>query len=399
MKSNINSWIAVSLLPDLGPIKLAKLISKLGSPEAVLNYKTTRNKRIDFHQQASDILTEVEKLGGYAISLDSSRYPYLLSQIPDAPPVLYVKGTLPINLERAVAVVGTRKCTEDGAAKASEIARTLAQLSCPLVSGLAKGINAAAHRASISLNSPSIAVLAHGPERIHTYSHRSLALRLLENGGPWITEHPPGTNVLPWMFASRNRILVGLCSATIMVQSPLSGGSMISARLALDYNRDTFAVLTLHGYPTHWAGNTELIFNTQAQRLNDISSLPALLNFPAPPSQSSMPSTSASDPSESRSTPEIPERCMSVYDELVLHSVVTPARLAKSLKENIRVIRTRLFVLEILGRVRGGTRRQIYFTLVASRFAVGVVNGLFAGLALRLITGLTAFGIVVCSSQ
>lgn len=82
----------------------------------------------------------------------------------------------------------------------------------------------------------------------HPKSHEKLALRLLENGGAWISEHPPGTEVLPWMFASRNLILVGLCQATIMVQSPLKGGSMISARLALDYNRDTYAVVPENGY-------------------------------------------------------------------------------------------------------------------------------------------------------
>jgi DNA processing protein len=248
MKSDINSWIAITLLPNLGPIKLAQLVEKWGSPQAVLNSKTTFSERKILEEKARNILLKVDNLGGYALSLDCPSYPSLLAQIPDAPPVIYVKGTLPENLGRAVAVVGTRKCSKDGAANASEIARTLDSLSCPLISGLALGIDTAAHRASLAHGAPSVAVLAHGLDRIHPHSNKQLALRLLENGGAWITEHPPGTEVFPWMFASRNRILVGLCAATIMVQSPVKGGSLISARLALDYNRDTFAVVPQNGF-------------------------------------------------------------------------------------------------------------------------------------------------------
>jgi DNA processing protein len=350
MKSNIISWIAISLIPELGPIKLAQLVEKHGSPYAVLKVKTNSSLRRELEHKAHEILSKVDKLGGFAISRDCPTYPQLLAAIPDAPPVLYIKGTLPDNLERAVAVVGTRRCTEDGAAKASEIARTLAQLGCPLISGLAKGIDAAAHRASLAHGVPSVAVLAHGLDRIYPLENRGLAQRLLENGGALLTEHPPETVVSRWMFASRNRILVGLCSATIMVQSPIKGGSLISARLALDYNRDTFAVVPLNGFSSVWAGNTELILNTEAQKLKDISSLPARLNFTVLPC-SSLPSKSASD-TEAQYVPEIPERCRGVYDEIVTHSVVTPARLSRSLKASIRVIRTRLFVLEVLGWVR-----------------------------------------------
>ena len=353
-KNTIAYWIAATQIPDMGPIKLSRALEKHKTPQAVLSSHTSDPEMSRLLDKADQIQQKVKSLGAQIITIDSPSYPQLLAQIPDAPPVIYVKGTIPNNIDKSIAVVGTRRCTEDAAAKAGEIASCLSRLGRPLVSGLALGIDSAAHRASIAYGAPTVAVLAHGLDRIHPKSHEQLALRLLDNGGAWISEHPPGTDVLPWMFASRNRILVGLCQATIMVQSPLKGGSMISARLALDYNRDTYAVLPDHGYSQVWEGNKELILNSAAQKLISIGDLPFFLGKFYGTKSAPVNSVAAVNSAVviNSAAAMMPERCRVVYDEIIRCQVLTPRDLALKLGERTRVIRTRLFVLELLRLVR-----------------------------------------------
>ena len=364
MKPHVLDWLKVSLLPNLGPIKLAKLINRFGSPKGILRRYCSLKENADLETRALEIHSEISSLGAFILSSDCPDYPPLLAEIPDHPPIIYVKGTLPKNLDRAIAVVGTRKCTEDGAALASKVAEQIALLNCPLISGLALGIDAAAHRASMAHKSPTVAVLAHGLDRIHPRIHTKLAQRLLDNGGALISEHPPRTEVLPWMFAARNRILVGISTATVLVQSPIKGGSMISARLALNYNRDTYAVAPPKNdtHSTLWAGNLELIISTEAQKIHNMeiwakrlyahnSSLRDAVTL----SIANDVQSDSGDPTSKdypQSSPQIPEPCKSIYSEITHNSVETPARLAQTLRVSVRIIRTRLFVLEILGWVR-----------------------------------------------
>ena len=251
MNNSTLHWIATTLIPDLGPIKLSRAIEKYGSPSNVLLNYVSRRSSLNLLSQAEGIAQRVAQIGGTMIPIDSPNYPQTLLQIPDAPSVLYVRGTLPSNINQAVAVVGTRRCTEDGAAKAGKIAKCLAEQERPLVSGMALGVDVAAHRASLALGAPTVAVLAHGLDRVHPKGNERLALRLLESGGAWVTEHPPGTKVLPWMFAARNRILVGLCEATVMPDK---------------------------GFSRVWEGNRELIVNSEAQKLIRVEDLPLFLS-------------------------------------------------------------------------------------------------------------------------
>lgn len=344
MNNSTLHWIATTLIPDLGPIKLSRAIEKHGSPSNVLLNYVSRSSSQNLLSQAEGVAERVAQMGGTMIPIDSPNYPQTLLQIPDAPSVLYVRGTLPSNINQAVAVVGTRRCTEDGAAKAGELAKCLAEQGRPLVSGMALGVDAAAHRASLALGAPTVAVLAHGLDRAHPKGNERLALRLLDSGGAWVTEHPPGTKVLPWMFAARNRILVGLCEATVMVQSPLQGGSMISAKFALGYNREVFAVMPEKGFSRVWEGNKELIVNSEAQKLIRVEDLPLFL--------SGVSAVGRARGKRAVKGPDIPERCRGVYDEIVRCQVVRPGSLALKFNERTRVIRTRLFVLELLRLVR-----------------------------------------------
>jgi DNA processing protein len=141
----------------------------------------------------------------------------------------------------ALAVVGARRCTEYGERTARRIAREAAALGIVVVSGLARGVDAAAHRGALETGRTA-AVLAGGLDRVYPGEHRSLADRVVEQGGFLLSEQPPGSRPLPWLFPFRNRIITGLCLATVVVEASQRSGSLASARHALDQGRDVFAV-------------------------------------------------------------------------------------------------------------------------------------------------------------
>jgi DNA processing protein len=167
-------------------------------------------------------------------------YPTLLAEIPDPPLVLYHRGAPPVEIAPAIAVVGSRRATRYGLRVAFELARELAAAGLVITSGLAIGIDGAAHEGAVAAGR-SAAVLAGGLDRLYPRSHRRLYERLLERG-TILSEHPPGTPPLPHHFPVRNRIVTGLASATVIVEAAERSGSLISARLALDQGRELLAV-------------------------------------------------------------------------------------------------------------------------------------------------------------
>jgi DNA processing protein len=178
------------------------------------------------------------------IPLSSGRYPPTLRLISDAPPILYVRGNANVLLKLpGVAVVGTRKATHHGLTIAQRIAAYLSENGCVVVSGLALGVDAAAHEGALLGKSPTIAVLAHGLERASPRANEPLAMRILESGGLWVSEHPIGVAARPEHFVLRNRIQVGLSSASVIVEGEIKSGSATQADYCLRYHRELFAVL------------------------------------------------------------------------------------------------------------------------------------------------------------
>lgn len=179
-----------------------------------------------------------------AIPISSDRYPPSLRSISDAPPVIYVRGPLTAfqNLP-GVAVVGTRKASPHGLTIAERIAEYLSNEGIPVVSGLALGIDAAAHEGALLGKSPTIAVLAHGLEKAQPVANRPLAQRILEGGGVWVSEHAFGVPAKPGNFVLRNRIQVGLACASIIVEGEEQSGSKTQADFCLRNKRTLFAVL------------------------------------------------------------------------------------------------------------------------------------------------------------
>lgn len=191
----------------------------------------------------------LQDLGGSIVGLSDPAYPLLLREIYDAPPVISVRGkaALPVH-SPAVAIVGSRKASRHGLETAAEIAGGLAAQGFTIVSGMAYGIDAAAHRGALCVGGMTVAVLGCGPDIIYPPSHRSLAEEIL-GSGCIVSEFPLGEPPVPANFPQRNRVISGMCVATVIVEAEAKSGSLITARFALEQGREVMAVPGLASTP------------------------------------------------------------------------------------------------------------------------------------------------------
>ncbi|MDR2619494.1 MAG: DNA-processing protein DprA [Treponema sp.] len=178
------------------------------------------------------------KRGIKTVSLVEEGYPPLVREIFDPPGLLFYLGALPDPRKPLAAVVGTRKPSSAGALQAFSLGRDLGRAGIPVVSGLALGIDAMAHRGNIEGYAPTLAVLGSGPDRIYPASNRGLARMILESGGGIVSEYPPGTGPMKWHFPARNRIISAFARGTVVVEAPERSGALITAAFALDQGRD-----------------------------------------------------------------------------------------------------------------------------------------------------------------
>lgn len=202
-----------------------------------------------------------------AIQRTDATYPARLQNIADPPETLYIRGTLPPDDRPTVAIVGTRKATLDGRTAARELARELAARGVVIISGLALGIDAAAHEGALDTRSTeqsfgraksfTVAVLGGGPDIIYPPSHESLGRRI-EVQGAILAEYPPGTPCYPNQFLARNRIVSGLADAVVIVEAPITSGALATARHAANQGREVFVLPGPAGHP-HYAGSHMLI--------------------------------------------------------------------------------------------------------------------------------------------
>lgn len=176
------------------------------------------------------------------LALTETDYPTWLKSLPDAPPVLFYKGTASLNAQPTISIVGTRHISEYGKDLCRHIVEQLAERlpQATIVSGLAYGVDVHAHRAALACGLPTIGVLGHGLNHLYPPSHRDTANRMTEQGG-LLTEYPCATPVSRENFVQRNRIVAGLSQACIVVESARRGGALITARLAQDYGREVYA--------------------------------------------------------------------------------------------------------------------------------------------------------------
>jgi len=234
------------------------LLNELGSASAVYENRRDLGRMFErFSEHIAEELAEMEQLLprceqelSYAqkhhiqvLALqDEAHYPARLAQCEDAPLVLYSLGDADLNAQRIVSIVGTRRCSERGRDLCNALVRGIAE-QCPdtlIVSGLAYGIDVAAHRAALESSLPTVGVLAHGLDEIYPRTHRSTAVEMLKRGG-LLTEFMSHTPIDKVNFLQRNRIVAGMADAVVVVESPARGGSLNTARLASDYHREVFA--------------------------------------------------------------------------------------------------------------------------------------------------------------
>src|SRR5215216_6117258 len=252
----IRDWVELNMTPGIGPRAAAKLLERFGSAEAV--YKATRAEleqlRLppeavdtiiarDLLPRAEAEINAVKDLGGDILLLDDGVYPSSLREIYDPPIVLYVKGAWSDCLDRpCIGVVGSRRCSTYGQNAATMLARDLAARGVTVISGLARGIDAAAHRGALEASGRTVAVLGTGLDEVYPRDHRKLAAEILERGGALVTQFPLGTPPVAENFPYRNRIISGLSLGVVVVEASENSGSLITARLALEQGREVYAV-------------------------------------------------------------------------------------------------------------------------------------------------------------
>ena len=226
------------------PTRRRALLEKHGSAYSVLTRVVRGLEKVPDHARAAASVPASERrleLAEAGIELlFREDLPGHLAALPDAPDVLFVRGQL--SPERGVAVVGTRRATSYGLRLAEQFGSALAGAGWPVVSGLAKGVDGAAHRGAVSAGGVSTAVLGCGPDRWYPAMHRRLGEMILEHEGAVVSEYPPGTPPSGWRFPPRNRIISGLSAVTVVVEARPNGGALITAKAAVEHGREVLAV-------------------------------------------------------------------------------------------------------------------------------------------------------------
>ncbi len=253
LDEDLTAWLRLSLVPELGSGNLRRLLSAFGGPAAALSASRGELSRHVPAEVAAAIkqgapeetvtgaAAWLEQPGNHVVTLADSGYPQQLLQIPDPPPLLYVKGRVELLSRPALAVVGSRHATAQGMANAESFARTFSDAGLTVVSGLALGVDAAAHRGGLAGAASSIAVLGTGADIVYPARNRALAHELAARGA-LVSELPLGTHPLAGHFPRRNRLISGLSLGCLVVEAAAASGSLITARLAAEQGKEVFAI-------------------------------------------------------------------------------------------------------------------------------------------------------------
>ena len=252
-ESELAHWIRLASIPGLSSTSQRKLLTAFGSPGAALQARTSdviallNQRGRDAWRLGPDamlvgrVVEWLRSPGNSIVTLADAFYPRALINTADPPPVLYAKGRLELLARRALAIVGARSATPSGVRDAEAFAEALGHAGLTIVSGLANGIDAAAHRGGLRSEASSIAVVATGLDKVYPARNRDLAHQLAERG-LLLSEFPLGTPPLASNFPRRNRVISGLAQGTLVVEAAVHSGSLITARQALDQGREVFAV-------------------------------------------------------------------------------------------------------------------------------------------------------------
>lgn len=248
--------LALTLIPNIGDVQARQLVQHVGnaaevfraaksSLEKIEGIGTLRAKSIKEFKDFAKAEQEIAFIEKYKITplfFTDKHYPQRLLNCYDAPPLLFFKGSTELNASRILAIVGTRANTDAGKQFTESLIKELAPHNITIISGLAYGIDAVAHKTALKYNLPTVGVVGHGLDKIYPADHAVLAKQMVKQDGGMLSEFFSGTKPDKHNFPLRNRIVAGISDATIVVETHIKGGSMITAKLADAYNRDVFAV-------------------------------------------------------------------------------------------------------------------------------------------------------------
>jgi DNA processing protein len=247
--------IALTQIPGIGDVLARNLVSYCGGVKEVFHQKKNKLLQIpgigeklaqsivdfkNFKPSEAEV-SFIEKHGIKPLFYLDKNYPKRLKHLADAPVLLFSLGNANLDNDKIVGIVGTRKASDYGKAFTDELIEELKPTNALILSGLALGIDVAAHRSAVKHNLPTVGVMAHGLDRIYPSQHKTIAKQMLENGG-LLTEFTSGTNPDRENFPKRNRIVAGLCDVLIVVETGIKGGAMITAEIANSYGKDIMAL-------------------------------------------------------------------------------------------------------------------------------------------------------------
>lgn len=248
--------LALTHVPNVGCVIAKILVEHFGSATEIFKAKESTLSRVEGigevraksiktfkeFQQFEEELAFIEKYKIKMLFLNDDAYPKRLLQCYDSPTLLFYKGNADLNASKIISIIGTRQNTDYGKTFTEKLVADLASENITIISGMAFGIDTIAHKAALKNNLPTVGVLAHGLDTIYPYENKSLAKQMTTDGGGLLTEFTSGNKPDKHNFPTRNRIVAGISDCTIVVETDLKGGSMITAELACNYNRDVFAV-------------------------------------------------------------------------------------------------------------------------------------------------------------
>jgi DNA processing protein len=290
---DLQNQIALTLIPNIGPVIAKKLIehfdgevaaifkAKIKDLSVIENIGTTKAKCIkdfDDFKTAEKEIEFIEKFNIQTFFITDTLYPKRLLQMYDPPTILYYKGEADLNTTKTISIVGTRSNSDYGKKLTDKFVADIATINPLIISGLAFGIDTLAHKAAVKYNVATVGVLAHGLDKIYPPENTKLAKDMLAQGGGLLTEFISETKADRHNFPTRNRIVAALADATVVVETDVKGGSMITAELANGYNKDVFA------FPgktsdTKSAGCNKLIKTNKASLITDANDLIEQMNW------------------------------------------------------------------------------------------------------------------------
>jgi DNA processing protein len=308
-------WLSLALVPGVGSVHFIRLLARFQTPERVLSASRARleevvgkslAERIAAYKEAVDVESQERHLaqfGAKLVTLEDANYPSRLAEIYDPPLLLFVRGTFVEQDENCVAIVGTRRPTPYGIRMAEKFGRELAARGVTVVSGLAAGVDAAAHRGALAAGGRTVAVLGCGVDVAYPLENAEL-MEAITKQGCVVSQFPMGTKPSKGHFPYRNRIISGLSQGTLIVEAPLNSGALITARQAAEQGREVFAIPGQLGVLN--SQGPHALIREGAKLTETVEDILVELDLAAPVSRAETPITSAYVPA--RSKPDVSDK-------------------------------------------------------------------------------------------